>query len=173
MPRSPTPDSDRHPARPGERALPHDPGLCADATLAFIGRLRTPWRAGACPKNIAAARETARATGRGAWLELEPAYRPGLQGLAPGMALVVLYWLGEARRDLIVQAPRHRDGPAGVFALRSPVRPNPIGLATVLCTRLDADAGVVEVDALDAFDGTPLLDIKPWIGRVDSPPQGG
>ena len=160
---------DRHAARPGEVALPFDPGAEADATLAFIGRLRTPWSPDDAPRNLRAARET----GQGARVEIDAPYRPGLAGLAPGMAVVLLYWLGAGRRDLIVQAPRHRDGPAGVFALRSPVRPNPIGLATVRVLTLDAAAGLLEVDALDAFDGTPLIDLKPWIPAVDGqPPEG-
>jgi len=160
------PASDRFAARPGEIALPFDPGAQADATLAFIGRLRTSWSAETAPKNLRAARET----GQGARVEIDPPYRAGLEGLAPGMAVVLLYWLGEGRRDLIVQAPRHRDRPAGVFALRSPVRPNPIGLATVRLLSLDAGRGLLEVDALDAFDGTPLIDLKPWVAAVDTPP---
>ncbi len=154
--------------RPGEVALGFDPAERVSAGVVFIGRLRTPWGPGTCPKNLRAARE-AGAAGR---IEVDAPWRAGLEGLAPGMALVVLYWLGAGRRDLIVQAPRHRDSPTGVFALRSPVRPNPIGLAVVHCTGLDAAAGVVEVDALDAFDGTPLLDLKPWIAGIDLPPGG-
>lgn len=157
---------DRHAPRPGEIALPFDPGAQADAALAFIGRLRTPWSPDSAPRNLAAARET----GQGARVEIDAPYRPGLAGLAPGMAVVLLYWLGGGRRDLIVQAPRHRAEPAGVFALRSPVRPNPIGLATVRLLALDAAAGVLTVDALDAWDGTPLLDLKPWVPSVDTPP---
>jgi len=155
--------------RPGELALDFNPAERAAAGVAFIGQLRTPWRPGDCPKNLRAARE-AGGTGR---IEIDLPYRAGLEGLAPGMALVVLYWLGGGRRDLIRQAPRHRDSPTGVFALRSPVRPNPIGLAVVRCTGLDTAAGVVDVDALDAFDGTPLIDIKPWIASIDLPPAEG
>ena len=80
----------------------------------------------------------------------------------------LLYWVDRGERDLIVQTPAHADGPRGTFALRSPVRPNPIALATVLITGIDG--AVVEIDAIDAFDGTPLLDIKPWIETVDVPP---
>jgi tRNA (Thr-GGU) A37 N-methylase len=72
------------------------------------------------------------------------------------------------QRDLLVQSPRRADGPRGTFALRSPVRPNPIALATVVITGLDRN--VVEIDAIDAFDGTPILDIKPWLSTVDVPP---
>jgi tRNA (Thr-GGU) A37 N-methylase len=50
------------------------------------------------------------------------------------------------------------------------VRPNPIALGTSVITALDPDTGVIGIDATDAFDGTPVLDIKPWISTVDVPP---
>jgi tRNA (Thr-GGU) A37 N-methylase len=67
-----------------------------------------------------------------------------------------------------VQSPRHTDGSRGVFALRSPVRPNPIALGTVVITSIDGNT--IGIDATDAWDGTPVLDIKPWIPTVDVPP---
>jgi tRNA (Thr-GGU) A37 N-methylase len=76
--------------------------------------------------------------------------------------------MGEARRDLIVQAPRHKPEPTGVFALRSPARPNPIALATVRILDIDPAQGRITIDAIDCRDGTPLLDIKPWIERIDA-----
>jgi tRNA (Thr-GGU) A37 N-methylase len=75
-----------------------------------------------------------------------------------------------ARRDLIVQSPAHRDGPTGTFALRSPARPNPIALADVRLLAIEAEGGHLTVDAIDAFDGTPVLDVKPWLASVDVPP---
>ena len=84
--------------------------------------------------------------------------------------MILLYWTGVARRDLIVQSPAHREGPTGVFALRSPARPNPVAVGVVRILSIDPAAGVLLVDALDAFDGTPLLDIKPWLPSVDVPP---
>jgi tRNA-Thr(GGU) m(6)t(6)A37 methyltransferase TsaA len=152
--------------RPGEVALSFDPGDRAEAHLAFIGHIRSPWAKGTAPKNLRAARET----GEGARIELLPDYAPGLAGLIVGQAIQVLYWVDRGQRDLIVQSPRHRDGPRGVFALRSPVRPNPIALGTSVITALDPDTGVIGIDATDAFDGTPVLDIKPWISTVDVPP---
>lgn len=151
--------------RPGETVLPFDPGLADDARLAFIGRLHSPWQRGDCPKNLT----EARARGGRFGLTLDPAYRPGLEGIRAGDALIVLYWMQAAARDLIVQAPRHRPSATGVFALRSPARPNPVALAVVRVLALDPGAGWVQVDALDAFDNTPLLDIKPWLPGVDLP----
>jgi tRNA-Thr(GGU) m(6)t(6)A37 methyltransferase TsaA len=155
------------PPRPGEVALPFDPAHAADARLQFIGQLRTPWSRGNCPKNLREARER----GGDFRAEIAPAFRPGLAGLVAGQTVILLYWTGAARRDLIVQSPAHRDGPCGVFALRSPARPNPVALAVVRLLAIDTGAGSLHFDALDAFDGTALLDIKPWLSSVDIPPD--
>ena len=85
--------------------------------------------------------------------------------------MILLYWTGAARRDVIVQNPAHRDGPTGVFALRSPARPNPVALAVVRLLAIDLKEGLLTLDAADAFDGTPLLDVKPWLPTVDIPPD--
>jgi len=155
------------PIRPGEVALSFDPARTADdARLQFIGRLRSPWSRGNCPKNLREAREL----GGGFAAEINPPFRPGLQGLVAGQPLILLYWTGDARRDLVLQSPAHRDGPTGVFSLRSPARPNPVALATVRLLAIDHATGKLAFDALDAFDGTPLLDLKPWLPSVDVPP---
>jgi tRNA (Thr-GGU) A37 N-methylase len=153
--------------RPGEVALPFDPATAGDAALHVIGRLHTPWSRGTCPKNLT----EARARGGDFRASVDAPFRPGLAGLTVGQPLILLYWTGDARRDLIVQTPAHRDGATGVFALRSPARPNPVALAVVRLLALDPGAGILRVDALDAFDGTALLDIKPWLPGVDIPPQ--
>jgi len=154
--------------RPGEIAAPLDPALAADdARLVFIGRIRSPWRSREeCPKNIRVARET----GRGATLEVGDPWRVGLRDIEPGMALVLLYWMDRARRDLLVQAPRHSDRTHGVFSIRSPARPNPIAMGVVRCLAIDYENGLVSIDAIDALDGTPLLDIKPWLEATDIAP---
>lgn len=157
-------------ARPGEVALSFDPSRIADdAQLRFIGRLRSPWSRGNCPKNLREAREA----GGSFRAEIDPPFRPGLLGLAAGMPVILLYWTGLARRDMIVLHPSHRDAPTGVFALRAPSRPNPIAVAVVRLVGVDQAAGVLTLDALDAFDGTPLVDIKPWLPSVDVPPAQG
>jgi tRNA-Thr(GGU) m(6)t(6)A37 methyltransferase TsaA len=155
-----------HDPRPGEVALHADPAQADDARLCFIGRLHTPWSRGNCPKNLREARER----GGEFSARIDPPFRPGLQGLHAGQPVILLYWTGSARRDLIVQTPAHRDGPIGVFALRSPARPNPVALAVVILQEIDVEAGLLRFDALDAFDGTALLDIKPWLPTVDMPP---
>lgn len=153
-------------ARPGEVALPFDPADRVDAGLSFIGTIRSPWSKGTAPKNLAAARMA----GGAARIELAKGYGPALTGLQVGQAIQLLYWVDRGERALVLQRPGHADGPRGTFALRSPVRPNPIALATVVITAMDMDAGIVGIDAIDAWDGTPVLDIKPWIATVDVPP---
>jgi tRNA-Thr(GGU) m(6)t(6)A37 methyltransferase TsaA len=160
MPGSSTEDGPRE----GEVALGFDPGARADATLCFIGHIRSPWGKGTAPKNL-----RSRAGDRGRRADRAVAgLRAGLTGLSVGQAIQVLYWVDRGQRDLIVQSPRHTDGPRGVFALRSPVRPNPIALGTVVITSIDGNT--IGIDATDAWDGTPVLDIKPWIPTVDVPP---
>jgi tRNA-Thr(GGU) m(6)t(6)A37 methyltransferase TsaA len=152
--------------RPGEVALPFDPATQADAGVAFIGRIRSPWpKDGSCPKNLREAREQAPHV----LIELDRRYQAGLDGLSPGAHLVLLYWMDAARRDVIVQRPRHLDRLVGVFGLRSPARPNPVAIAVVNLRAIDPVAGTLTVDAIDCYDGTPLLDIKPWLPSVDVP----
>ncbi len=156
-------------AREGEIALDRDPAtMNADAHLVFIGRIHSPWKTRAdCPKNMAAAR----ASGLTARIEIEAQYRQGLGGLAGTSHVVVLSWLGFAPRNLIVQKPRHAAEAKGVFALRSPARPNPIGLHVARLVALDVDAGLLTLDAIDALDGTPVVDLKPYFASIDSFPD--
>jgi hypothetical protein len=107
------------------------------------------WGKGTAPKNL---RSRAGDRGRGAD-RAQAGFEAGLLGLSVGQAIQVLYWVDRGQRDLIVQSPRHTDGPRGVFALRSPVRPNPIALGTVVITSIDGNT--IGIDATDAWDGTP------------------
>lgn len=154
--------------RSGERALAIDPAtLPGEAHVVFIGRIQTPWATRKdCPKNPREARER----GLTATLRVDEAYRAGLTGLQGYSHVIALYWMNEARRDLIVQRPAHATEPRGVFSLRSPVRPNPIALSVVRLIKLDAEAGTLEIDAIDCIDGTPLVDIKPFLPSVDAMP---
>jgi len=147
--------------RPGEETveLPQD----YDAGLYFIGRVRTPWGSRAeCPKN-------GRQTDAVCTLEVDAAYRPGLQNVNGATHLIVLYWMDRAARDLVRQQPRHAEGSRGTFSLRSPARPNPIALSVV--ELLGLEDGTLHVRGLDCIDGTPLLDIKPYYATTDSRPE--
>ena len=155
--------------REGELSLETDPaGMPADAHLVFIGRIASPWKSREeCPKNMA----QARASGRTAALEVIEPFRSGLAGLAGASHVVILTWLDRAPRDLIVQAPRHMPEPTGVFALRSPVRPNPIGLHVAKLMSLDVGEGMLVLDAIDVLDGTPVIDITPYFPSIDAFPD--
>ncbi|UIJ73039.1 tRNA (N6-threonylcarbamoyladenosine(37)-N6)-methyltransferase TrmO [Aurantimonas sp. HBX-1] len=156
-------------ARPGEVAFAGPAPAYRDAGLVFIGRIRSPWAdRSACPKNIGAARER----GQPATVEIDAAFRPALQGLAAGAYVHLLTWLDQATRDLALQVPRHASGPRGSFSLRSPVRPNPIGMHLVRIDAIDPVAGILTIDAIDVLDGTPLIDLKPYLASVDAPPAG-
>ena len=155
--------------REGETALAEDPAsMPPDAGIVFIGSIASPWkRRQDCPKNMNAARET----GRGATLLIDAPYRPGLAGLAGSSHLVILTWLQHAPRNLIIQKPRHAAEAKGVFALRTPARPNPVGLHIAGIVSIDIEAGVIELDAIDVLDGTPVIDLKPYFPSVDSFPD--
>jgi tRNA-Thr(GGU) m(6)t(6)A37 methyltransferase TsaA len=96
-----------------------------------------------------------------AWLEVDPAYATALRGIAAGDPLVVLTWLHRADRGVLETHPRNDPAKplAGVFATRSPDRPNPIGLHHVTVREI---AGTrLRVGPIEAIDGTPVVDIKP------------
>ena len=126
-----------------------------DAGLYFIGRIHTPWRErAACPRQGDAA-------GPPCEVEVDAPFAQALDGIAAGDRLQLLYFMHEARRDIVRQMPRGAASPKGAFALRSPIRPNPIASSTVV---VDAVApGRLRVRGLDCIDGTPLVDIKPQL----------
>jgi tRNA-Thr(GGU) m(6)t(6)A37 methyltransferase TsaA len=160
--------------RPGETSAPLPERR--DAHLVFIGRLRTPFATrDDCP------RQGDIDSGPVCRVELDPHWRAGLVGIENFATLDLLYWMHEARRDLLTQTPRG-GAPVGTFALRSPVRPNPIALSRVAL--IGVEDGVLMVRGLDCLDGTPLIDIKPNrcarsvatlspAGRDTSPPPVG
>jgi len=93
-------------------------------------------------------------------LEIYPEYQDGLAGISAGQTIVVLFWLHQASRDLLKVYPRgdRSKGLRGVFATRSPVRPNPIAISELKVQAVDGNQ--IEVSGLDILDGTPILDIK-------------
>ena len=124
-----------------------------DARLVFIGRIRTPFATrDDCPRQGSLEGPVCR-------IEVDEPWRPGLKGLERYARVEVLYWMDQARRDLVQQSPKSDALATGVFALRSPLRPNPI--ATSLVELVGIEPGALLVRGLDCIDGTPLLDIKP------------
>ncbi|MBO9465378.1 tRNA (N6-threonylcarbamoyladenosine(37)-N6)-methyltransferase TrmO [Tropicibacter sp. R15_0] len=143
--------TDKYAPRPGETVL--DAEVVPDALVQFIGVIRTPFKTrDDCPRQ-------GRFDGPDCRIEIEARFVPALQGLEPGKRLEILYWLHQSRRDLLTQSPKSNGKTRGTFALRSPVRPNPIGTSLVVLVAVDG--AVLTVRGLDCLDGTPLLDIKP------------
>jgi len=134
-----------------------------DASLYFIGRIRTPWKHRKdCPKN-------ARESDAVCTVELDERWAAGLKEVATCSHLVLLYWMHQTQRDLVLQVPGHYGVQRGTFALRSPARPNPIAMSVVKL--LGIEGGKLSVFGLDCLDGTPLLDIKPYFASTDSVPE--
>lgn len=134
-----------------------------DASIYFIGRIRTPWsRREDCPKN---ARESEAVCA----IEVDPRWAQGLKDLETCSHILVLYWMDKARRDLVLQMPRHYGEQRGTFALRSPARPNPVAVSAARLLKVEGN--MLSVVGLDCLDGTALIDLKPYFASVDSVPD--
>ena len=103
-----------------------------------------------------------------AWLEIDKAFTGALDGIAVGSEILILTWLHKGRRDLLRVHPRGnpKEPLRGVFATRSPDRPNPIGLHRAEVLEIEK-SGRIRVRPLEALDGTPIIDIKPVIPESD------
>ena len=138
--------------RPGETAVPLP--AVTDVGVYFIGRIQTPWKLRAdCP------RRGDPDNGPVCSIVVDERWRQALTGIESQAELQVLYWMHRARRDLAIQAPRHTGKILGTFALRSPVRPNPIASSVVAL--IGVDGTTLRVRGLDCLDGTPVIDLKP------------
>jgi tRNA-Thr(GGU) m(6)t(6)A37 methyltransferase TsaA len=102
-------------------------------------------------------------------LEIFPEFVPGLKDLDGISHLILLYHLHQAGPARLEVTPFLDSQPRGIFATRAPTRPNPIGLSVVKLTRIEGN--ILYVDNLDIVDGTPLLDIKPYIPEFDFQPE--
>jgi tRNA-Thr(GGU) m(6)t(6)A37 methyltransferase TsaA len=120
-----------------------------------IGRVSSPL------SDLAAAPKQGDEGAPEAWIVLSAAVAAGLEGVGAGDELIVLTWLDRASRDLLRVHPRGDASrpPQGVFATRSPDRPNPVGLHRVEVLEIDGER--LRVSGLEAIDGTPVLDLKP------------
>jgi tRNA-Thr(GGU) m(6)t(6)A37 methyltransferase TsaA len=140
------------PAKASSKENAESENAGSGAECVFIGSIRTPYmRTEDCPRNV-------REGGEICTLEVKEEFAAGLLDLEKHDYVQVLYWLHATRRDLL-QLPRGEGGrDIGVFALRSPTRPNPIGSSVVKL--IEVRGSKVRVQGLDCLDGTPLLDIK-------------
>ena len=103
-----------------------------------------------------------------AWLEVKAWASRGLQGVVEGDRVLVVTWLHRGRRDVLQVRPRSdkRLRLAGVFATRSPDRPNPLGLHAVMVRKIVGRR--LRIGPIEAIDGTPVVDIKPALGPWES-----
>jgi len=97
-------------------------------------------------------------------IHIEKKFLPATSGLAAGAKIILLTWLHQADRTILTTHPRNNpNAPTrGIFATRSPDRPNPIGLHETEILEITAD-GKIRVSNLEVLDGTPLIDIKPVV----------
>ena len=136
-----------------ENEVAVETSTASDAGLVFIGRILTPWTSRLeCPRQ-------GRQDGPVCRIEIFEPWVAALDGIAAFERLEVLYWLNESRRDLVRQSPANDGKTRGTFALRSPVRPNPIGTSIVKLVGIEGP--VLLVQGLDCLNGTPLIDLKP------------
>lgn len=125
-----------------------------------IGHIRTPFKTiEECPRNVDA-------KGALCHIIIDEAYVDGLFGLCRGDKIIILYWLDQSKFSTLTLPSRKTGEIKGIFALRTPHRPNPIGVAEV--TIDDIAANKISVRGLDCLDMTPLLDIKPAMNKLPS-----
>jgi len=139
----------KRPAREGERAQLHAIGLIRSSI-----------------KHRSEAPKQGSEGAPDAWLEVNPAVAEGLDGLAAGDEIIVVTWLHRSCRDVLKVHPRSDPSAplTGVFATRSPDRPNPLGLHPV--TVREVDNNRLRIGPIEAIDGTPVVDIKPVLCGV-------
>lgn len=127
-----------------------------------IGVIRSPFKT---PEEMPV--QPAGAVGVSASIELDPELAEGLADLDGFSHIIVLYHFHRAAPVRLTVTPFLDPAPRGVFATRAPTRPNPIGLSILKLTRIEGT--VLTVEGVDILDGTPLLDIKPYVPQFDRP----
>lgn len=114
----------------------------------------------------------------GIFIDIEPKYISALQALDGFSHINIIWWFSdfdtEEARNILETSKPYKKAPdvMGIFATRSPVRPNPIALSTVEIIHIDHNKGSIQIPYIDANDNTPILDIKPYtpsLDRVESP----
>lgn len=138
------------------RVVREDDGMHSEGELNFIGTVEST-------------------DGKDARVRVSPEFCSALKGIDGFSHIIILYWIhlrdNEKERSVLQVVPRRhmRNVKTGVFACRSPSRPNPIGLCIVELTTVEECT--INVKGLDAFEGSPIIDIKPYIPRADSIPN--
>jgi tRNA (adenine37-N6)-methyltransferase len=132
--------------------------------IAPIGVIETPFRE---PRGTPI--QPSRANGARGKVRLDPRFRDGLKDLAGFERIWLIYWFHKAPESSLLITPFLDKRQRGVFATRAPARPSPIGISAVRL--LAIREGVLEVADIDIVDGTPLLDIKPYVPEFDCYPN--
>jgi tRNA-Thr(GGU) m(6)t(6)A37 methyltransferase TsaA len=106
------------------------------------------------------------------FIELLPDFKPALKELETFSHVQVLWWFDqfddkESRKTTQFDKMPFEAPPLGVFACRSPMRPNPIGLSTATIIDVDHEKGLIKIAGMDAYDGTPVLDLKAYMPSCD------
>ena len=125
-----------------------------------IGIIHSPFRK---PKGVPI--QPSAAKGIRGTVEVFPEYAAGLKDLEGFSHIILIYHFHLAKRGKLLVKPYMDDKEHGVFATRAPSRPNPIGLSIVKL--VDFNENVLQVEDVDIVDGTPLLDIKPYVPEFD------
>ena len=128
-----------------------------------IGVIETPFR-----EPTGTPVQPSRSNGAPGKVRVDPRFWPGLQDLAGFERIWLIYWLHKRPSSSLVVTPFLDQRPRGVFATRAPARPAPIGMSAVRLVGIEE--GVLDVADVDMVDGTPLLDIKPYVPEFDSYP---
>ncbi|MBK9974875.1 MAG: tRNA (N6-threonylcarbamoyladenosine(37)-N6)-methyltransferase TrmO [Planctomycetes bacterium] len=143
----------------------------ASMTLRVIGHVRSPYKERfGTPRQATVTRQTLGDTAQAASLELLPEFTPALKDLAGFEYIWALCWLhlNEHWKPQVVP-PRGPKVARGLFATRAPHRPNPIGLSALQV--ISVKGRVIHVHGIDFLDGTPVLDIKPYVPYADAFPD--
>ena len=129
-----------------------------------IGTIHTPFK-----KREGMPIQPAGARGVRGTVEIEPGFAPGLKDLDGFSHVILLFHFHRSEGYRLVTKPFMDDVPRGVFATRAPRRPNPIGLSVVRLVGVKDN--VMEIEDVDMLDGTPLLDIKPYVPEFETPQE--
>ena len=142
--------------------------MSSTVEIAVIGRARTPWT-----RREDAPHQPTASSGREGVLEIAPEYAPALADLGTFDRIWIVF-LFDRSRGWTARVKPPRGGPKrGVFATRAPDRPSGIGLTNVEVDEVDVASGIVRVRGLDLLDGTPVLDVKPYLPGTDAWPEAG
>jgi tRNA-Thr(GGU) m(6)t(6)A37 methyltransferase TsaA len=133
--------------------------------LTIIGHVRSSWKQSkGTPIQPSVSRGRAR-------IEIGPPYREALEDLEGFDRVWVLAWLHRSK-DFSKKVIPYRDTvERGLFSTRAPARPNPIGLSCVIVSAVDPHSGIIQTGPLDLLDGTPVLDVKPYMPSFDAFPD--